>query len=182
MTERNPVRERAVYRPAGRGAGRRDRQRDFECDGRVEFETAELLRPGGTQQFRAADPGDDRRRDRAVALGLLGQGADLGNQVAGAPDQFLRSWRGCGAADRGTRHFSSCSLLPADPACAGASGATMQERSSASDTRAVCDRVQFSKMHSGLRRRSRAYCFISSRVKRRRIAACDLRRAGVDNL
>ncbi len=118
MAKGNAVGQRAVDRPAGRGAGGRYRQRDFERDDGVAFEPAELFRPGRAQQFGVTDLGDDRGRDHTVALGLLGERPDLGHQRAGAGDQLLRARR-ADAADRGGSHrrlrFRPAAGLPCNP-------------------------------------------------------------------
>ena len=103
MRQRQPVRHRAVDGPAGRGAGRRDRQRDPERHLAVIFEPAELLRPAGAQQFGGADLVDDVRKQVAVALGLLGQGADFGHHRARPADQLVGA-RDAEMMDRGCAH------------------------------------------------------------------------------
>src|SRR5215469_18412390 len=104
MAERYAIGESAVHRPTGRRTGRRDHQRDFERDDGIVFEAAEFLWPAGAEQFRVADLGDDRWRDRAVALRLLGQFPDFGDHVASPPDQLFRRRRRF-AEKGGARHW-----------------------------------------------------------------------------
>ena len=94
------VRHRVVDRPAGRGAGRRDRHGDSQRGFAVIFETAKFLGPAGFQQLGVADLLDDVREDVAVLLGLFRQRADFRHHGAGALDQFVRR-RDAEAADRG---------------------------------------------------------------------------------
>src|ERR1043166_8093270 len=103
MRQRLAVRPRAIARPARRGAGRRDYQRDPERNLAVIFEPAEHPRPAGPQKFRVADLFDDLRGEVAAALGLLRQGADLRHHRARPLDELVgRGDRE--AADRGSRH------------------------------------------------------------------------------
>src|SRR5215469_16810980 len=102
MAKRYAVGEGAVHRPAGRRTGRRDHQRDFERNDGIVFEAAEFLWPAGAEQFRVTDLGDDMWRDRAVALGLLGQFPDFGDHVASPLDQLL--WRRRRFAAKGGAH------------------------------------------------------------------------------
>ncbi len=104
MRQRQPVRHRAVDGPAGRGAGRRDRQRDLKRNLAVIFETAEHRRPAGAQQFGGADLLDDAWEQVAVALGLFGEGPDLRRQRLRPRDQFVGA-RDRQSADHGAAHL-----------------------------------------------------------------------------
>src|SRR5258708_22388787 len=69
----------------------------------VILEAAEFLGPAGPQQFGLAELVDDVRSDRAVALGLLREGADLGDHRARPLDQLVRARNGK-ATNRGGGH------------------------------------------------------------------------------
>ena len=185
MAERNPVGERAVDCPAGGRAGGRDQRARFRGPRRRRIRSRRIPWAWSCAKARGS-------RILAMICGAIlrlrsvssASAAILRRQIAGAPDQLL--WGRRSQACCGLRDWSLASPVSTD------SGQIDAARAPCARVVAQCQptprrplsadayKDQSSTVHVGLRRRSPAYCFSSSRVKRRRIAACDLGKAGVD--